>query len=82
MVGRFFDRIPAGNEGRVVLTRCRCVVFTSDKTRLADERKEAERELKDLKEAAGHRIRKVDVEELRRKAARLGRLPYLFGVSS
>lgn len=46
--------------------------FPSDKVRLGDERKEAEREMKELKEAGGHRIRKVDVDDLRRKAARLG----------
>jgi hypothetical protein len=45
-----------------------------DKIRLSDERKESEREIKELKDIAGPRVRKVDVEELRRKAARFGTL--------
>jgi hypothetical protein len=49
-----------------------------DKVRLSDERKEAEREMKELKDSGGPRIRKVDVEELRRKAARLGAFPCIF----
>lgn len=37
-----------------------------------------EREMKELKETGGSRVRKVDVEELRRKAARLGKLCSFF----
>lgn len=44
----------------------------TDKVRLSNQRKDIEREMKELKETGGSRIRKVDVEELRRKAARLG----------
>jgi hypothetical protein len=36
--------------------------------------------MKELKESGGSRIRKVDVEELRRKAARLGTLHSLLGI--
>ena len=46
----------------------------TDKVRLSNQRKDIEREMKELKETGGSRIRKVDVEELRRKAARLGML--------
>lgn len=48
--------------------------FFVDKTRLAEERRELENEMKELKDTSGPRVRKVDVEEMRRKAARLGKV--------
>jgi hypothetical protein len=51
-----------------------CVI---DKIRLAEERKELEHEVKELKDTGGPRVRKGDVEELRRKAARLGKVSRL-----
>lgn len=47
-------------------------VFVQDKLRLANERKEAERELKELKDVGGPRVRKADVEEAKRNAKRMG----------
>jgi hypothetical protein len=51
-----------------------------DKYRLSEERKEAEREMRELKESGGPRLRKVDVEELKRKASRLGKFTLLESV--
>lgn len=54
-----------------------CCFLMVDKIRLAEERKELEREMKELKDTGGPRVRKVDVEELRRKAARLGKFIFM-----
>jgi hypothetical protein len=53
----------------------------ADKIRLSNQRRDCEREMKELKETGGSRIRKVDVEEWRRKATRLGKWCAFFGVT-